>query len=161
MGAPFRRPMHRALTRIHVDYNPVGARRYLGLREHLPVHGPQPDEILLSRQQLGLEPVQRRWQRRTPVPALRRPDEKKRRVRRHAHRIVEVCVARKPTVDRLPQEGRQAELDVQPCLESLRCSEMSVSRPKGSSNSRTRRRPASEVMGDSWNATFKKPLNAN
>ena len=38
---------------------------------------------------------------------------------------------------------------------------MSVSSPKRSSNSRTRRIPASDVMRDPWNATFKKPLNAN
>ena len=65
-------------------------------------------------QQLGLEPVQRRWQRRTPVPAFRRPNQTKRRVRRHAHCVVEVFVAREPAVDRLPQEIRQAELRVQP-----------------------------------------------
>ena len=35
-------------------------------------------------------------------------------VRRHAHRVVEVFVAREPAVDRLPQEVRQAELRVQP-----------------------------------------------
>ena len=100
--------MHRALARIHVEHDPAGARRHLGLCEHLPVHGHQPDEILLSGQQLGLEPMQRRRQRRTPVPDLRRPDETKCRVRRHAHRVVEVFVAREPAVDRLPQEIRQA-----------------------------------------------------
>ena len=36
-----------------------------------------------------------------------------------------------------------------------------ISSPKRSSNSRTRRRPASDVMRDPWNATFKKPLKAN
>ena len=41
------------------------------------------------------------------------PDETKRRVRRHAHRVVEVFIAREPAVDRLPQEIRQAELRVQ------------------------------------------------
>ena len=105
--------MHRALTRIHVEHNPAGARWHLSLCEHLPVHGHQPDEILRSGQQLSLEPMQRRGQRATSVPELWRPDETKRRVRRHAHRIVQVFVAREPTVDRLSQEIRQAELGVQ------------------------------------------------
>ena len=110
----FLRPMHRTFARIHVEHDPVDARRVLGLCKHVPVHGPQPDEILLVGQQLCLEPMQRRCQRRTPVPHLRRPDEAKRRVRRHAHRVVEIFVAREPAVDRLPQEIRQAELRVQP-----------------------------------------------
>ena len=105
--------MHRTLAGIHVAHDPAGARRHPGLRQHLPVHGHQPDEILLSRQQLGLEPMQRRRQGRTAVPDLGRPDETKCRVRRHAHRVVEVFVAREPTVDRLSQEIRQAELGVQ------------------------------------------------
>ena len=114
VGTPFLRPMHWALARIHVEHGPAGARRHPGLCEHLPVHGRQPDEILLLGQQLGLEPVQRRRQRRAAVPELWRPDEAKRRVRRHAHRVVEVFVARKPAIDRLPQEIRQAELRIQP-----------------------------------------------
>ena len=114
IGAPFLRPMHRTLARIHVEHDPTGARRHSGLREQLSVHGPQPDEVLRSRQQLCLEPMQRRCQRRTPVPAFRRPNETKRRVRRHAHCVVEIFVARKPAIDRLPQEIRQAKLRVQP-----------------------------------------------
>ncbi len=106
--------MHRTFARIHVEHDPVGARGHLGLCEHLPVHGPQPDEVLLSGQQLGLKPVQHRCQRRTPVPELWRSDEAKRRVRRHAHRVVEIFVAREPAVDRLPEEIRQTELGVQP-----------------------------------------------
>ena len=106
--------MHRALARIHVEHDPVGARRHLGLCKHLPVHGPQPDEILLVGQQLCLEPMQRRCQHRTPVPALWRPDETKCWVRRHAHRVVEVFVAHEATVDRLPQEIYHAELGVHP-----------------------------------------------
>ena len=112
--APFLRPMHRALARIHVEHDTVHARRQPGLREQLPVHRHQPDQILLSGQQFGLEPMQCRCQRRTPVPDLWRPDEAKCWVRRHAHRVVEVFVAREPAVDRLPQEIRQAELPVQP-----------------------------------------------
>ena len=114
IGAPFLRPMHRALTRIHVEHDPVGARRHLGLCEDYPVHSPQPDEIRFLGQQLCLEPMQRRCQRGTPVPELWRPDETKCRVRRHAHRVVEVFGAREATVDRLPREIRQAELRVHP-----------------------------------------------
>ena len=51
-------------------------------------------------------------QRRPPVPALWRPDETTGRVRRHAHRVVEVFVPREPAVDRLPEEIRHAELGV-------------------------------------------------
>ena len=39
VGAPFLRPMHRTLARIHVEHDPVGARCHLGLCKHLPVHG--------------------------------------------------------------------------------------------------------------------------
>ena len=148
IGAPFLRTVHRALARIHVEHDPVGGRRQLGLREHRPVHGPQPGEIFLVGQQLGLKPVQRRCQRPTPVPALWRPDEAKRRVRRHAHRVVEVFVTREPAVDRLPQEIRQAELGVPALSGVVQISEMSVSSPRRSSNSRTSRRPASDVMRD-------------
>ena len=110
--APFLRPMHWTLAGIHVEHDTRGARRHPGLREHLPVHGHQPDEIFLSGQQVGLEPMQRRCQRRTPVPALWRPDETKGRVRCHTHRVVDVFVAREPAVDRLPEEIRQTELGV-------------------------------------------------
>ena len=48
-----------------------------------------------------------------------------------------------------------------PCRESLRCSEMSVAKPRCSSNSRIKMRPASEVMRNPWNATFRKPLKVN
>ena len=113
IGAPFLRSMHRISARVHVEHDPVGARRHLGLCEHLPVHGPQPDEILRLGQQLGLAPMQRRCQRRTAVPELWRPDEAKGWVRRHPDRVVEVFVTREPAVDRLPQEIRQAELGVQ------------------------------------------------
>ena len=51
--------MHWALARIYVEHHSVDARRPLGLREHLPVHGYEPDEILLSCQQLGFEPRRR------------------------------------------------------------------------------------------------------
>ncbi len=58
--------------------------------------------------------MQRRCQRRTPVPALWRPDETKCWVCRHAPRVVEIFVAREATVDRLPQEIHHAELGVHP-----------------------------------------------
>ena len=54
-----------APTQIHVEHDPAGARWHLSLCEHLPVHGHQPDEIILSGQQLSFEPMQRRDQRRT------------------------------------------------------------------------------------------------
>ena len=111
---PFLRPMHGTLARIHVEHDPVGPRRPRSPREQLPVHGREPDEVLRSGQQVGLEPVQRRGQRPTPVPARWRSDETKRRVCRHAHRVVEVFVAREPAVDRLSQQIRQAELGIQP-----------------------------------------------
>jgi hypothetical protein len=104
--APFLRPMYRALARIHVEHDPVGARRELRLREQLSVHRHQPDEILRLGQQLGLEPVQRRRQRRTPVPDLRRPDQTKRGICREALRVVKVLIASQVAVNRLPQAIR-------------------------------------------------------
>jgi serine/threonine protein kinase len=55
-------------------------------------------------QQLGLEPMQRRCQRRTPIPPRRRSDQTKRRIGRETLRIVEVFIARQAAVHRLPQE---------------------------------------------------------
>ena len=57
--------------------------------------------------------MQRRGQRRTPVPPFRRSDQAKRRIGRETGRVVEVFVARQAAVDRLPQEIRQRELRVQ------------------------------------------------
>lgn len=50
--APFLRPVHGTPARIHVEHDPVGPRRLLGLREQLPVDGHQPDEMLLVGEQL-------------------------------------------------------------------------------------------------------------
>ena len=91
----------------------VGSVPRLGLSDHVAVHGHQPDEVLLASQQLGLEPMQRRGQRRTPVPPLRRSDQAKRRIGRETGRVVEVFVAGQAAVDRLPQEIGQRELRVQ------------------------------------------------
>ena len=57
--------------------------------------------------------MQRRGQRRTPVPTLRRTNEAERGLGRETRRVVEVFVARQAAVDRLPQEIRQRELGVQ------------------------------------------------
>src|SRR5262249_37734893 len=73
----------------------------------------QPNKILLLGQQLRLEPVQRRRQRRTPVRDLRRPDQTERRVSSESLRIVEVLITRQAAVDRLPQQVREDELPVQ------------------------------------------------
>lgn len=105
--APFLRPMYRALARIHIEHDPVGRRRQLGLGEQFPIHSHQPEEILLLGQQLSLEPMQRRGQRRTPVPDLRRPNQTKRGVGRESFRVVEVFVASEPAVNRLPEKIRQ------------------------------------------------------
>ena len=67
----FLRSMHRTLAGVHVEHDAIGAIERLGLREHVTVHGHQPDEILLLGQQLGLEPMQRRRQRRAAVPPFR------------------------------------------------------------------------------------------
>jgi hypothetical protein len=85
----------------------------LGMSDHVAVHGHQPDEVLLASQQLGLEPMQRGGQGRTPVPSLRRADQAERRISRGTSRVIQVFVAGQAAVDRLPQEIRQRELRVQ------------------------------------------------
>ena len=47
---------------------PVGVVHAFGLREHVPVQSHQPNEISLTGEQLGLEPMQGRRQGRSPVP---------------------------------------------------------------------------------------------
>ena len=71
VGAAFLLAMHRALAGIHVEHDAVGSAERLRLSDQLAVHGHQPDEVLLASQQLGLEPMQRGSQRRTPVPPFR------------------------------------------------------------------------------------------
>ena len=71
VGTAFLLPMHRALAGVHVEHDAVGVVQRLGLSDQVAVHGHQPDEVLLAGQQLGLEPMQRRGQRRAPVPPLR------------------------------------------------------------------------------------------
>jgi hypothetical protein len=58
--------------------------------------------------------MQRRGQRCTAVPDLRRSDQTKGGVGREPLRVVEVFVASEPAVNRLPKKIRQAELSVQP-----------------------------------------------
>ena len=77
-------------------------------------------------------------------------------------RVVEGATLQTVLLDSVAsQANRRLNCVFNPCRESLRCSEMSVSSPRRSSNSRTRMRPASEVTREPWNATFKKPLNVN
>ena len=64
VGAAFLRPMHRALAGIHVEHDAVGVVEPIGLSNQVAVHGHQPDEVVLARQQLRLELMQRRRQRR-------------------------------------------------------------------------------------------------
>ena len=55
--AAFLLSVHWALAGIHVEHDAVGRIQRLGLCEHIAVHGHQPHEILLTSQQLGLEPM--------------------------------------------------------------------------------------------------------
>jgi len=73
VGAAFLLSMHWALTGIHVEDHAVGSVQRLDPSDHLAVEGHQSDEILLARQQLRLEPVQRRRERRTAVQILGDP----------------------------------------------------------------------------------------
>jgi hypothetical protein len=113
IGAAFLLSVYWTLARIHVEYNAVGTIHELGLREHVSVHGHQSHEVLLTGQQLGLEPMQRRGQRRASVPPLRRADQAKRWVGGESLRVVEVFIAGQAAVHRLPQQIHQPELGVQ------------------------------------------------
>jgi hypothetical protein len=55
-------PMDRTLAGIHIEYDTVCAIVHLRLGKHVAVDGHQPHQVLLARQQLGLEPMQRRRQ---------------------------------------------------------------------------------------------------
>ena len=105
--------MHRALAGIHVEHRTVGSVERLRLSDQIAVHGHQPDEVVVTGQQLGLEPVQRRGQRRAPVPPRRRANQAERGIGRETLRVVEVFVARQAAVHRLSQEIGQPELRVQ------------------------------------------------
>jgi hypothetical protein len=89
--------MHRALAGIQVEHRAVGSVPRLAMSDHIAVHGHQPDEVLLASQQLGLEPMQRGGQGRTPVPSLRRssrptPSSKRARPSRRSPARRDACV---------------------------------------------------------------------
>ena len=75
VGAALLLTVNRTLAGVHVEYDAVGAIKRLGLPERLPVQRHQPDQILFPGQQLGLEPVQGRGQRRPSVPDPLRADQ--------------------------------------------------------------------------------------
>ena len=66
VGAAFLLPMHRAFAGIHVEHRTVGSVERLSLSDQVAVHGHQPNEVAFTGQQLGLEPMQREGQCRTP-----------------------------------------------------------------------------------------------
>ena len=70
--------MHRALAGIHVEHRTVGSGERLSLSDQVAVHGHQSDEVVVTGEQLGLEPGQHRGQRRAPVPPRRRADQAER-----------------------------------------------------------------------------------
>ena len=71
VGAAFLLSMHGTLTGVHVEHDAVGVVHAFGLREQVPVQSHQPNEISLTGEQLGLEPMQGRRQGRSSVPPLR------------------------------------------------------------------------------------------
>jgi hypothetical protein len=75
VSASFLLAVYGTLAGIHVEHDAVGSVDHLRLSDHVAVHGHQPHEILLTGQQLGLEPMQSRCERSAAVPDLRRPDE--------------------------------------------------------------------------------------
>ena len=113
VGTAFLLPVYRALAGVHVEHDAVGVVARLGLPDQVAVHGHQPDEVVVTGQQFGLEPMQGGRQRRAPVPPRRRSHQAKRRIGRETLRVVEVLVARQAAVHRLPQEVGQPELRVQ------------------------------------------------
>ena len=113
VGAALLLSMNRTLAGVHVEHDAAGAIQRLGLPQRLPVQRHQPDQILFLGQQLGLEPMQGRGQRRTSVPDPLRTDQSEGRVGCQSFSVVEVFVARQAAVDRLPQQIGQRELLVQ------------------------------------------------
>ena len=100
VGTAFLLPMHRALAGIHVEYDAGGVAARLGRSDQVAVHGHQPDEVVFTGQQFGLEPMERGGQGRTPVPPRRRSDQTKGRIGRETLRVVEVFIAGQAAVDR-------------------------------------------------------------
>ena len=82
VGAAFLLPMHRALAGIHVEHDAVGSVERLCLSDQVAVHRHQPIEVVITGQQLGLEPMQSGRQGCTPVQPRRRPDQTKGRIGR-------------------------------------------------------------------------------
>ena len=64
------------------------------LTSHLPMpYEAKNVSAISTAQQLGLEQVQRRGQRRAPVPPRRRADQAERGIGRESRRVVQVCIA--------------------------------------------------------------------
>jgi hypothetical protein len=104
VGAALLLTMNRTLAGIHVQHDAVGAVETLGLPQRLPVQRHQPDQILFLGQQLGLEPVQGRGQRRASVPNPLRADQPERRIGCQSFGVVEVFIPRQAALDRLSQQ---------------------------------------------------------
>ena len=105
--------MKRALARVHLDHDAVGAIKRFGLPQCLPVQRHQPNQVLFPGQQLRREPVQGRGQRRAPVSNPIRTDRSERCVCCESFGVVEVLVDRQAAVHRLLQEIGQREVVIQ------------------------------------------------
>ncbi len=103
VGAALLLTMNRTLAGVHVEHDAIGAVETFGLPKRLPVQRHQPDQILFLGQQLSLEPVQGRGQRRATVPDPLRTDQSERRIGCESFSVIEVLVARQAAVNRLPQ----------------------------------------------------------
>lgn len=112
VGAAFLLPVYRTLARIHVEHDAVCAVQRLGLSDHVAVHGHQPHEVFFTGQQLGLEPMQRRRQRRTAVLLPYRPSPHNGDDHINHHRadvgVAQEFLERADVVPVLQQVGREA-----------------------------------------------------
>jgi hypothetical protein len=133
VGAALLLTMDSSESPVHVEHDALGAVERLGLPQCLPVQRHQPDQILFPGQQLGLELVQRRGQRRAPAPDPLRTNQSERRGSCESLGVVEVLVARQAAVvqalsqvahpTREPESGtvrsdaRPLEIDLQGSIE--------------------------------------------
>lgn len=104
--------MNRTLAEIHVERDAARAIQILGLPKRLPVQRHQSDQILFLCQQVGLEPVQDRGQRRARSQILCELINRN-RFGCQSSGVVEILVARQAALNRPPPQLGQRELLVQ------------------------------------------------
>ena len=145
VGRLLLRAVYRTLRAVDIERH-AAARWPRGFVLHqIRIEAREAAIVPLFREDLGLEPVERRGERHARLPPLARGQHPKRRILGQSLGVVGILVSRQAAVDRLAEEVRQEELGVESGAGIGEVSFDQALRPSRSSNSRGSNSPASEV----------------